>query len=381
MKDHLAAAAIGRAKAALDVIDVAVSGGRPRIEDDPARGFRSFGDFARVVRSEGTNFANPSDERLRIGAAVPTTFGSELSGVDAGFAVPAQFANEIWTYAGTEDALLPFTDNVSVTSNSMIFPKDETTPWGTDGPRAYWQAEAAAGTQTKPKLGTATLRLLKLMAFVPITDELASDAPAMATYLPRRVGAHIRWRANEAILFGTGNGTPLGALVGGAAITVAKESGQATATFDPNNFRKMVGRMPPGSYSRAVWLLGPDTLAPLLGVNFGSFFLDDIDADDELPPGLAGPVFKMLGRPVYESQHTSPFSSQGDVTLVDLSYYTTISPGAGIDVATSMHLWFDLDVEAYRITFRMDGRPKIVAPLVQAKGSNTLSPFVQLGAR
>ena len=41
----------------------------------------------------------------------------------------------------------------------MAFPKDETTPWGTNGIRAYWQGEAATALPTKPVLGLATLRL------------------------------------------------------------------------------------------------------------------------------------------------------------------------------------------------------------------------------
>ena len=42
---------------------------------------------------------------------------------------------------------------------------------------------------------------------------------------------------------------------------------------------------------------------------------------------------------------------------------------------------FDADAMAFRTTFRMDGQPKLAAPITPAKGSNTLSPFVQLAAR
>ncbi len=75
------------------------------------------------------------------------------------------------------------------------------------------------------------------------------------------------------------------------------------------------------------------------------------------------------------------FSSQGDLELVDMSYYRTITKAGGIQTASSMHLYFDADATAFRATFRVDGQPKIVAQISQAKGSNKLSPFVQLGAR
>jgi HK97 family phage major capsid protein len=101
------------------------------------------------------------DPRLRsmeqgVQGAAPTTFGNESSGIDGGFLIPPQFSREVFTLMLGDDSLLNMTDNVDIDGNSMAFPKDETTPWGTDGVRAYWQAEALAGTQTKPKLGTSS---------------------------------------------------------------------------------------------------------------------------------------------------------------------------------------------------------------------------------
>ena len=67
--------------------------------------------------------------------------------------------------------------------------------------------------------------------------------------------------------------------------------------------------------------------------------------------------------------------------LVDLSYYQTITKAGGMQTTTSMHLYFDADLTAFRTTFRMDGQSKITSAISPAKGSNTLSPFIQLGAR
>ena len=84
---------------------------------------------------------------------------------------------------------------------------------------------------------------------------------------------------------------------------------------------------------------------------------------------------------MFVSQHANSFSSQGDVLLVDLSYYQTITKAGGIQTATSMHLYFDSDLTAFRTTFRMDGQSKISTPISPAKGSASMSPFIQLGAR
>lgn len=347
-----------------------------RRESDARRGFQSFGEFAQAVRQASANPGRP-DERLGIGAAAPTSYGGEGAGTDGGFLVPPQYSTEIFNLALTDDALLPMTDNIEVSGNSMVFPKDETTPWGTDGVRAYWQAEATAATQTKPKFGTFMLRAHKLMALVPLTDELLADTNALGGYLPNLLSRSIRWKTNEAILFGNGNGQPQGALNSAAVLTVAKEAGQAANTIQLANITKMVAALPPGSFPNAFWQITPDALPALFGLTLGNYPI-------YLPvnQGAQGsPYGTLMGRPIWVSQHAAAFSSQGDLILTDLSYYRTITKASGIEMASSMHLYFDADATAFRATFRVDGQPKIAAQITQAKGSNKLSPFVQLGAR
>lgn len=357
-------------------------------EDDPQRGFRSFGEFAQSVFGAAVNQRNgvSIDQRLAIGgggmnAAAPSTVGNENVGADGGFAVPPAFSRDIFKLSLGEDSLLPYTDNTPVESNAMVFPKDETTPWGTDGVRAYWQGEGLAGTPTKPKLGTTALRLKKLMALVPLTDELVEDTTALGSWLPSKIGDSIRWKMNEAILFGAGNGTPLGALSGNAKLTVVKESGQATLTLLPMNLAKMIAALPPGSYPKSVWIINNDVLPALFTLTLGNYPI-------YLPGGaiVAGgiqnnPYGMLLGRPIMVSQHAKSFTNQGDVILVDLSYYQAITKAEGFETATSLHLYFDADAVAFRTTFRVDGQPKIAAAITPANGSNNLSPFLQLGAR
>ena len=350
---------------------------------DPRHGFQSFGDFLQHV-CHAQKPGNPIDDRLLIGsgrgAAVPTSFGGEGSGQDGGFFVPPQFSKEIFQLSLGEDSLLPLTDNVEISGNTMAFPKDETTPWGTNGIRAYWQGEAAPAVASKPVLGLSTLRLKKLMALVPTTDELLDDTNALSSYLPEKIALSIRWKTNESILFGAGNGVPIGALGSGATVTVAKESGQATQTLLPQNLAKMIARLPSGSFANAVWIVNNDVLPALFTLSLGNYPI-------YLPTGLpvggiqVSPYGTLLGRPVFVSQHANTFSSQGDVILVDLSYYQTITKAGGLQTATSMHLYFDADLTAFRTTFRMDGQSKIVAPIAPAKGATTMSPYIQLGAR
>jgi HK97 family phage major capsid protein len=99
-------------------------------EADPRRGFGSLGEFMQAVY-QADRPGQSIDSRLLIGgvgAAAPSNFSNEASGQDGGFLVPPQFSQEIFKLSLGEGPLLPLTDNVEISGNSMAFPKDETTP-------------------------------------------------------------------------------------------------------------------------------------------------------------------------------------------------------------------------------------------------------------
>lgn len=374
----------------LEVPDAARISVEERRDADGKGGFQSFGHFSQAVLMGSRKTGASIDQRLVYGdhddqgnfrAAAPTTYGNELSGVDGGFLIPPQFASDIFTLALGEDSLLPYCDVVDLDAgNSMVFPKDETTPWGTDGIRMYWQAEAGSGTQTKPKLGTLSLRLHKLLGLVPMSDELVADARALNGYLPKKLGNSLRWKLNEAIINGTGAGQPEGVVSSAAVVTVSKDSGQATLTLSALNVANMRSQLPnPASYGGAIWLIHPTAMGALLTLNNSGFpyFMPWSG-----PRGVVqqAPNDMLWGRPIVYSQHAAAFTSLGDVQLHDLSYYQVITKG-GPQMATSLHLYFDADATAFRLTYRVDGKPKISTSITQAKGSTKLSPFLQLQAR
>lgn len=351
------------------------------IEGDPKRGFRHAGEFFLAVRREGKNFSNPKDDRLKRMAVAPSTFGSEGgSGADGGFLVPPEFANRVATLALTEDSLLPFCDVTPVESNSMVFPQSEVAPWGATATRAYWQAEGTQGTQTKPAVRGDVLRTNKLFSLVPVTDELAEDAPALGAYLTAEMGNSIRWKTNEALLFGTDTAQPQGVFVSGAQITIPKESGQATQTVVANNITKMAARLTPGSFARAIWLLNGDTLPGFFGISTISTIYWP-GGRDLVPPGISAVFGQILGRPSLISAHAKAFSSQGDIMLLDMSYVRVIERAPGVQLASSLHIYFDADALAFRATYRVDAQSKLTTPINPSNGSSTLSPFLQLGAR
>ena len=353
----------------------AATGGVPRLEDDPFWGWgeQGLGAYCQAVRT-----ANPHggqmviDERLRLGAA-PSSPANEGSGQDGGYLIPPGFSMRVYQHSLEEDAFLPLTDNTDITGNTMSFPKDETTPWGSNGVRAYWEAEGAQATQSAPVLGRFNLRLNKLFALVPMTDELLDDAGALGAYVERKAGESIRWKTNDALMNGDGAGTPEGIANAGALIAQAKESTQAADTLKVENIVKMFARsLSPG---RSVWLINPDAWSQLPLMTIG-------DMPVFVPPGIQGtPGGSLLGRPVIMTDTCKTLGDKGDLYFVDWMAYNSITKAGGIQTATSMHLWFDYDVSAFRATFRVDGQPWLAEPITPPNSTVKRSSFVTLAAR
>jgi HK97 family phage major capsid protein len=353
----------------------------PRATAGGTAGFRHLGDFANSVRMASMRSGGELDPRLR-NAAV-STYGNEGAGADGGFAVPPDFRTDILAPVFNEDSLLAMTDRLQSSSNTLTLPTDTTTPWQTSGGiQSYWTAEGASKTQSKPALGETTLKLHTLATLVPVTEELLEDSPAMGAYLNRKAPEKMDFKVSDAVVRGTGVGQPLGFLNSPALVTVAAEGGQSADTINVTNLAKMWGRLPIQSRRTAVWLMHPDVEAqlPLMSLANQPVYLP--------PGGVSGNMYGSLwGRPVIPHQVAETIGDVGDVMLVDLKQYLTVTKtGGGRDANglksdVSIHLWFDQDMVAFRFTLRVAGQPWWPSAIAQRDGSNTQSPYVTLAAR
>lgn len=341
-------------------------------------GWGSFGQFAAAVRDASRN-GGYVDPRLVQNA--PTTFGAEGVGEDGGFAVPPDMRAEIAEKVMGEETLIGRTDGLQSSSNTVTMPIDETTPWQTTGGvQAYWENEAAQFTQSKPLIEPVSIRLNKLTALVPITEELLEDAPALDTYLRRKAPQKMDYKVTDAIVNGIGAGQPLGILKAPSLVTIAKEGSQVADTVVFANINKMWSRMYAPWRASAVWLINQDIEPQLHGLSFpGSGTAVPV----YLPPGglSAAPFGTILGRPVLPTQACQTLGDLGDIILTDLNQYMTITKTGGIRTDTSIHLWFDYDMMAFRFILRVAGQPWWRTAISPANGANTLSWAVTLAAR
>lgn len=361
------------------------TGGRPagsggRVQDYGRGGFKSFGEFATIVRATSLNGpGHQVDSRLM---AAQTTFGNEASGADGGWAVPPTFRTTIWQKVMDEENLLTRCTPLTTAGNSITIPKDETTPWGTAGIRVYWEAEGNAATASKPALQYTTMRLNKLFGLVPVSDENLDDAPGLESWLMAVAPGRMAAKINTAVVAGTGAGQPLGIIGSPCTISVAKQTSQPADTIYYANIVKMWARMYAPSRRNAIWLINQDAEPQLDQMAF-----DPAATAGKVPIYLpnntiaGSPYATLKGRPVVPVQACKTLGDVGDIILADMTQYWALTKGSGVQSDVSIHLYFDQGLTSFRFIFRVNGQPIWGSAITPENGNNTLSCFITLAER
>lgn len=350
-------------------------------QPDPAKRFATFGDQLVAVMQAARGTVDPRLQNRAI------TGMGEAVGADGGFLVQQDFQAELLKIQHDSAVLAGRcrTISISAASNGVkINGVDETSRatgsrWG--GVRGYWLAEGDALTASKPKFRKIELSLKKLGALVYSTDELLADTAALESIVTQAAGEELAFMLDDAILNGDGVGKPLGILNSGAAVSVAKETGQAADTVQYENILNMWSRLWAPSRSKSTWYINQEiepqlyTMGLTLGVAAAPVYL---------PPGGASstPYGTLFGRPVQAIEQCAALGDKGDIVLADLSQYALAEKG-GIQQAYSIHVRFLNDEGIFRFIQRVDGQPFWASPLTPFKGAaaKTLSPFVTLDAR
>jgi HK97 family phage major capsid protein len=252
--------------------------------------------------------------------------------------------------------------------------------WG--GILSYWEAEGAPYVGTKPKFREIQFVANKLIGLSYVTEEQLEDGPALEAYIRMAFPDEFGFQIDKAIVSGSGAGVPLGFQTSTATIVQAKDSGQATGTVSATNILNMKARLWAPSFKNAVWLAEQSVepqLLPLLIAGSAA----TTAALLYTPPGMYGnnsPYGLLLGRPVIFVEQASPLSTQGDLSLVDLSQYL-LPKKTDIRADTSIHVAFLTGELAFRFMLRLDGAPWWKKPLTPYSGAASRSPFVTLATR
>jgi HK97 family phage major capsid protein len=346
----------------------------PRIEVKAPK-FANSGEFFKAVKNAATS--GRVDERL-MGA----TYHESNVGEEGGFLIPEDTRQAILEKVTGDQSLLPLTTQLQTASNSIVLPTKENAPWDASFIQAYWTAEGGSYTPSKFNMGQSRLELHKLTAMANVTEELLSDAPLLESYLKAEAPKAFVQKINEAIISGDGVGKIKGFLNSGFKYQVAKEGAQGAATVLFENIVKMWSRLAPGSAGKAVWLVNPQVLAVLPFMKF------DTSATNPVPvyipaQGIAGaPYGTLLGRPVLPLLGSvKALGTEGDISLVDLSYLTTVTKTSGINQQMSIHAYWDKDITSFKFSMRIGGDCLFKSPIQTQNGSFQMSGFVTLADR
>jgi len=283
-----------------------------------------------------------------------------------------------------EGSMLGRTDQQTTSSNSITVPVDESTPWQTSGGvQCTWEGEATQIAQSGVQFKSVTLRANKLAALVPVTDELLEDAPSLNAYLGRKVPEKIAFKINDALVNGDGVNKPLGLLKSPALITQAAEGGQASGTIVFKNVINMASRVYAPLRPSCVWLANQDIEPQLAQMVIPAS--SGVSSPAYLPAGsgLQGNPYSgsLMGRPLVFTEACQALGTVGDLILVDMSQYLSVMKSSGLRADTSIHMFFDQGLTAFRFTLRLGGMPWWASSIARAKGGNTLSFCVALAAR
>ena len=356
-----------------------VSVGKDRIVDDPKAGFKHQGEFYLAV-IKATSGAK--DERLlKYNAA---NGGRESVGEDGGYLIPPDFRQDINKKVMGDESLLPRTSLIQTTRNHITLPVDETAPWdASQGIIAYWESEAGTYDKSKPKFGQANIKLNKLTAMVPVTDELLEDAISIDSYIRTKAPEVMVAKVNSALIAGSGVGMPKGLLNSAFKYKVSKEGSQSADTVLFPNVNKMFGRLLPTSALRAVWLCHPQVLENLRAMAFDEGATAG-KVPVYLPPtGVAGsPYGTLFGRPIMPMMGgVKALGDEGDLILADFSHYLAAVKTSGVQADISTHVYFVTGETAFRFTQRIGGDCPYKNPVSTQNGSFSMSGFVTLEDR
>ena len=346
--------------------------------------FNSFGEQMLAIVKSSARGASIDNRLLTVQNA---SGANEAIPSEGGFLVQQDFSSELIknVFETGQLAKMCRKVNISANSNSIKFNGiDESnrgngTRWG--GVQGYWANEAATVTATKPKFRKMELTLNKLMALYYATDELLQDASAMNSILTQAFTDELSFLLDDSIFRGDGAGKPLGILNSGCLVSQAKEGGQANDTVIYDNIVNMWSRLLAASRANAAWLINQE-IEPQL---YGMYLAVGTGGVPVYMPanGLSGsPYATLFGKPVIPIEQASALGDVGDIVLADMSKYLLADKG-GMNFASSMHVKFEYDEMAFRVTYRVDGQPLLDKVITPYKGTSgrTLSTFVALAAR
>lgn len=313
---------------------------------------------------------DPRLKRLSTKAALGHNEGVPSEG---GFLLDPQFTDSVMTPMFETGAFTRFV-NAMPTSKNFGYLKavDETDLSAGQvfgGVVSYWRSEAGSIDPSKMKFRRINWELKSLETLMYVTDEELEDAPLISQIANQAAGRALDFKVNNAILRGTGSGTPAGILNSSALVTVTRTDANKVLYGDIVN---MYQRLHPAHRANAAWFVNSEVEPQLQQM----YLTSSLEAPF-ISYGEDG-IMRMMGKPVYTTEFNSALGSVGDIGLFDLSDYLLFQRGTKASV--NPYIQWLTGQEAFKWTLRIDGLPASYSAITPAYGTNTQSPYIVLSA-
>ena len=336
--------------------------------------FAGFGDFVKAVIRR--DIGNIKDDRL-VGFK-PRGPSAALTGEEielGGALVPEEFRPVLMSQMLDGGNIRPRAMVLPMGSGSLSVPaiRDSDHSDGSvfGGVKFNWTEQAATIEESDPSFKIIQLNARTLSGRTELPNQLLMDSfETVPALLMRLYQEAVPWVEDGVFLRGDGAGKPQGVLGAPATVNVARATANQISTAD---LASMVSHLPPGSASRAVWLMNPQVLPQIFTLNEGSVQSFHPRSAETMPDTFNG-------RPILWSEHCSGLGLRGDVMLVDWMYYL-IGDRQALSMDASPHEKFSDYMTVVRAVERIDGTPWVDTPITPAQRSGTtyqMSPFVVL---
>jgi len=306
-----------------------------------------------------------------------TGYLEEGQGSLGGFTVPEQFEPQLLALELLEPVMRPRAFTIRGTSNVLKVPRIDETDRSTNifgGVAGNWTAEGTAITKSNPAFGQVALTAKKLALLTYLSNELLDDnAIGLNDVLIRMFTEALGWFEDKAFINGSGVNEPLGFRQGGAKLASAATT--ASTVFLVADACILFAASVPGTESRLIWVMNPSVrraLPQMVSASGGDniwYTRNILSIKDSPEP------WRLLGLPIFWSEHMAAFGTDEDIALIDPLNYLVMSR-QDIRVAISTDSRFEEDETGYKLTERSDGKNWVTSSLTLADGSTTVSPVV-----
>lgn len=335
---------------------------------DPERCFADF--LLRVARDDRAGLEKVYGS-VRAKAAL-----AEGGGATGGYLVPVELRYELLADVAEEALIRPraFVQPMASATLQLPLPNATTvqaagTPPFFGGILLRWNTEGVTASESEPTFGQVELTAHLLKGYALASQPMLQDGGLpLESYLRRLFSRAVAWFEDYAFLVGDGVGKPLGLLTGGGVLAVTRN---AATDFKLVDVGKMLARLLPASFNRAVWVVHTTVVEKLVQVV--GFCPNELNYDGtpRAPCGFLGT------RPVFVSEKVPALGTRGDVSLIDPSLYV-VGDRQQVSIDVNGHTNFFKNQATWRIAERVDGRPWFEAPITLQDAATQVSPFVVL---